>query len=67
MAANGNDQGGSISDAITCIEFARSNRVNIINASWGLYDYPLSLSNAILGARSAGVLVVAAAGNDALK
>jgi subtilisin family serine protease len=60
------NQGGSISDAIACIEFARTNGASILNASWGLYDYSESLSNAIYTARSADILVVAAAGNDAL-
>ena len=58
--------GGSISDAITCIEYARTNGAKIINASWGLYAESLSLSNAIYGARQAGIIFVAAAGNDKL-
>jgi len=55
---------GSTSDAITCLEYARTNGAKIINASWGDYDYSLSLSNAIYSARNAGIIFVAAAGND---
>lgn len=56
--------GGSISDAITCIDYARTNGAQIINASWGLYSESLSLSNAVYSARSAGIIFVAAAGNE---
>lgn len=60
------NSGGTISDAISCIEYARTNGASIINASWGTYGESLSLSNAIHEARAAGILVVAAAGNSAL-
>lgn len=60
------NQGGSISDAISCIEFAQTNGASIINASWGLYEYSPSLSNAIYASREAGIVVVAAAGNNGL-
>jgi subtilisin family serine protease len=60
-----NNAGGSISDAIACIDFARTNGAKIINASWGIYEESLSLSNAIYEARAADILVVAAAGNSA--
>jgi len=58
--------GGTVSDAVACIDFARTNRAQIINASWGTYEFSLSLSNAIYDARSAHILVVAAAGNESL-
>lgn len=58
--------GGSVSDAIACIDYARTNGARIINASWGSYEFSLALSNAIYEARVADILVVAAAGNDAL-
>jgi len=55
---------GSVADAIACFEFARSHGAQIINASWGLGEMSLSLSNAVQAARAAGIIVVAAAGND---
>jgi subtilisin family serine protease len=57
---------GSVSDAIAGLEYAQTNGAQIINASWGLDDFSLSLSNAIAALREAGILVVAAAGNDAV-
>ena len=60
------NSGGSISDAIACIEYARTNGARVINASWGVYGLSLSLSNALHAARSADIIVVAAAGNDAV-
>ncbi|PYI87392.1 MAG: hypothetical protein DME26_06285, partial [Verrucomicrobia bacterium] len=55
---------GSVSDAIACIDFARTNGAHIINASWGTTEFSVPLSNAIFAARAAGIVVVAAAGND---
>jgi subtilisin family serine protease len=55
---------GSISDAITCIDFARTNGAHIINASWGTTEFSPPLSNAVYAARAEGIIVVAAAGND---
>ena len=55
---------GSISDVITCMDFAQTNGAKIINASWGFGTNSLALSNAIYSARSAGIIVVAAAGNS---
>ncbi len=62
MGASGN---GSVSDAIACIEYAHGHGARIMNASWGLEAYSLSLSNAINAAREAGIIFVTAAGNDA--
>jgi subtilisin family serine protease len=56
---------GSISDVLVCLDFARTNGAHIVNTSWGLDEFSLSLSNAIAALRAAGILVVAAAGNDA--
>jgi subtilisin family serine protease len=57
---------GSISDAITCIDYARNKGAKIINASWGSYSFnSTALRDAINSARSAGIIFVAAAGNDA--
>src|SRR6266700_2815635 len=71
---------GSVSDAITCIDYARKKGANIINASWGdyltapfngilpdLHNNPpksQALHDAIASARDAGILFVAACGND---
>ncbi|HSY20083.1 MAG TPA: S8 family peptidase [Candidatus Acidoferrales bacterium] len=60
---NGN---GTVSDAITCIDFARSHGAKIINASWGSTAFTSqSLHDAIASARDANIIFVAAAGNSA--
>jgi len=55
---------GTNSDAIACIDYARTHGAQIINASWGDYEYSMSLSNAVYSARNAGIIFVAAAGNN---
>ena len=57
--------GGTTADAITCIGYALTNRAAIMNNSWGGGPYEDALFDAIAAARRAGVLFVAAAGNDA--
>jgi subtilisin family serine protease len=60
-----NSQGkGTVSDCVTCIDYARTNGARIINASWG-FTNSLALSNAVYSLRDAGIIVVAACGNDA--
>jgi subtilisin family serine protease len=54
---------GFDSDIIQCIDYARTNGARIINASLGGTGYSSSLSNAIVAARNAGIIVVASAGN----
>ena len=54
---------GTLSDAIACIDYARTNGAHIINASWGLEEFSHALSNAVKRARDAGIIFVAAAGN----
>ncbi|MCA9269976.1 MAG: S8 family serine peptidase, partial [Planctomycetales bacterium] len=56
---------GNTSDAIKCIDYARKHGAHIINSSWGGYGFNSELREAIVRARDAGVLFVAAAGNDA--
>lgn len=56
--------GGSVSDALACLDYARTNGARIINASWGLDEFSVALSNSIHALRAAGILVVAAAGNS---
>lgn len=55
---------GDTSDAIEAIDYARRMGAHIINASFGGPDYSSSLYTAIQNARTAGVIVVAAAGNE---
>jgi subtilisin family serine protease len=54
----------SDSDIIGCLDFARTNGARIVNASWGGYAFSQTLSNAVYALRSAGVILVAASGND---
>ena len=58
--------GGSTSDGIRVINYARQNGAHIISASWGGGGYSQSLYNAIKAAGDAGIPFIAAAGNDAL-
>jgi subtilisin family serine protease len=55
---------GNISDAITCLDFARTNNARVINASWGFSSGSQALSNAVFAARNAGIILIAAAGNN---
>src|SRR3954470_16254794 len=55
---------GATSDAIDCINYARLHGAKVINASWGGGDYSSALQKAISTARSAGMIFVAAAGNE---
>ena len=54
---------GNVSDVVTGLEFARTNGVRIINASWG-FTNSLALSNAMVSLRNSGIIVVAACGNS---
>jgi outer membrane protein assembly factor BamB/subtilisin family serine protease len=60
---------GLISDAIECIDYAIAKGAHVINASYGAED-PKTFSQAeleaIRRARNAGIVFVAAAGNDGL-
>ncbi|HTG45946.1 MAG TPA: S8 family serine peptidase, partial [Verrucomicrobiae bacterium] len=56
---------GDTSDAIRCVDYARRNGAQVINASWGGGDYSAALYTAIQNARAAGIIFVTAAGNDA--
>ena len=55
---------GDIDTAIKGIQYAVANGARIINASWGSNDKSRALQDAIDEARQAGVVFVAAAGND---
>ena len=55
---------GSSSDAIKCIDYAIRMGAKVLNNSWGGGGYSQALYDAIMRARNAGVLFVAAAGNS---
>lgn len=55
---------GATSDAIQCIDYARNKGAHIINASWGGMAGSTALRAAISRARGAGIIFVAAAGNE---
>jgi len=55
---------GADSDAITCIDYARLKGAKVLSCSWGGGSYGASMSAAIDRARAAGMILVAAAGND---
>ena len=61
---------GSTSDAIECIDYAIRQGAHIINASYGIESGPIPFFDpaefdAVRQARDAGIIFVAAAGNDA--
>jgi subtilisin family serine protease len=55
---------GTVADAIEAIDYAIDNGAKIINASYGSYTFSPLERDAIATARDAGILFVAAAGND---
>ncbi len=57
---------GNTADALSAIEYAVKMGVRITNNSWGSTSYSQALYDAIAAAGNAGVLFVAAAGNDAV-
>lgn len=60
-----NDKGeGKISDVIRAIDYAVNNGADIINLSFVNFVYNQAMQEAIYRAHSAGVLIVAAAGNE---
>ena len=60
-----NAQGsGSTSNAIKALQYATGEGIRITNNSWGGGGYSQALYDAIAGARAAGGLFIAAAGND---
>jgi subtilisin family serine protease len=57
---------GYTSDAVVSIDYARNKGATVVNASFTGPDNSISLREAIVRARAAGMIVVAAAGNEAL-
>jgi Ca2+-binding RTX toxin-like protein len=56
--------GGSISDAVRAINYAKNNGAKVINASFGGGGFSQAMFNAIGDANNNGVLFIAAAGNE---
>lgn len=54
---------GTLTDTLTCIDYARTNGARLLNASFGFPD-SLALSNAISSLRDTGIIVAAACGNS---
>jgi subtilisin family serine protease len=60
-----NDKGeGRISDVIRAIDYAVNNGADIINLSFVSFNYSEAMQEAIRRAHKAGVIIVAAAGNE---
>jgi subtilisin family serine protease len=57
---------GADSDAVRCIDYARSKGAKILSNSWGGGGAGVSLQAAIERSRTAGLIFVAAAGNDGI-
>ncbi|MGA2092683.1 MAG: S8 family serine peptidase [Sedimentisphaerales bacterium] len=55
---------GSTSNAVATIQYAIANGAKVINASWGGYGFSQTLYDTIAAARDAGIIFVAAAGNE---
>ncbi|MGB0578590.1 MAG: S8 family peptidase [Limisphaerales bacterium] len=55
---------GKTSDEIKCIDFAIANGVDVINASYGGYGFSSAQEAAMARAEQAGIMFVAAAGNE---
>jgi len=55
---------GTSADAIAAIDYAVANGAQVINASWGGGPFSTAMFNVISAANDAGVLFVAAAGNE---
>jgi subtilisin family serine protease len=67
MACKFLDSGGqgTISGAITCLNYAREHGAKVVNASWGSFTFTSqSLYDAIRSLRNADIIFVAAAGNS---
>lgn len=56
--------GGSVSDLIQCLDYARANGAKVVNCSFVTPEFDAILSAAFGSIRNAGIVVVAAAGNN---
>jgi len=59
------DGDGYLGDIVAGIDWAIDNRIQVLNMSFGTYEHSEILGEAIVRARNAGILLIAAAGNDA--
>jgi PKD repeat protein/subtilisin family serine protease len=56
---------GTMSDAIACLDYARTHGAKVVNASWGTTNFTSqALHDAIASLRDADIIFVAAAGNS---
>ena len=55
---------GTLADAVKSIQYATKMKVNIMSNSWGGGGFSQSMMDAIVEAKDAGILFIAAAGND---
>jgi subtilisin family serine protease len=55
---------GWTSDAIKCVDYARAKGAKVMSNSWGGGGFSQGLYDAIVAARDAGIIFVAAAGNN---
>lgn len=62
----GTGEFGAMSDAVKAIRYAVLNGANLINTSWGGYEYSQALEEVVEEAGRAGLVMVAAAGNEAI-
>jgi subtilisin family serine protease len=60
----GDDGGGNLADAVTAIDYATAMKANMMNNSWGGGGFSQALMDAIVRAKDAGILFLAAAGNS---
>jgi thermitase len=60
----GDDGSGTLADAVKSIDYATTMKANIMNNSWGGGGFSQALADAIVRAKDAGSLFVAAAGNS---
>jgi len=60
----GDDGSGTLADAIASIDYATKMKVHVMSNSWGGGGFSQSLMDSIKRAKEAGILFVAAAGND---
>ncbi|MBC7864674.1 MAG: S8 family serine peptidase, partial [Bacteroidia bacterium] len=67
MAVKASNSVGSINDGYAGIIYATDNGADVINMSWGGYTSSTTAQNIINYANNAGVVLVAAAGNDNVK
>jgi subtilisin family serine protease len=60
----GDDGGGNLADAVAAVDYATAMKANMMNNSWGGGGFSQALMDAIVRAKDAGILFLAAAGNS---